>query len=384
MSLAILILIGLLSPLGCGGGTPSAGQMEDDEQRLWKQVLDEQRRLDRSGHLYEDPDLKAYVNHVAQRVGGERYGAQGLTLEVKIIKNPLLNAFTYPNGVIYVHTGIVAKMENEAQLATLLGHEMTHAINRHAIDNRRTIKKASATITTFQILTLPFGLFGSLANLIGTTGGVAAISGYSQDLEREADNEGLALVVKAGYDPSESTKLFEHLKKDVEENNIKEPFFFGTHPRLIERIDNYQALLETKYQGVQGEIGDERFAQNVKRVRLDNALLDLSAGRFVTAEKGLKRALEQDSSSATLHAALGEVYRQRSEATDSEKAEAEFLVAIHHDPNYAPSYKGLGLVYYRGGQREKARKQFSQFLQVSKDSSEKRYVEQYLMELKLE
>jgi Tfp pilus assembly protein PilF len=117
---------------------------------------------------------------------------------------------------------------------------------------------------------------------------------------------------------------------------------------------------------------------------LDNALLDLSAGRFVTAEKGLKRALEQDSSSATLHAALGEVYRQRSEATDSEKAEAEFLVAIHHDPNYAPSYKGLGLVYYRGGQREKARKQFSQFLQVSKDSSEKRYVEQYLMELKLE
>lgn len=381
MTAAGVILIIVLSLLGCTSSRVPTGQLDNDEQRLWQQVQEEERRLDRSGSLYEDSELKVYVNQVAQRVGAERYLAQGLTLKVNIIKNPLLNAFTYPNGIIYVHTGIIAKMDNEAQLATLLGHEMTHALNRHAINGVRTAKTASAAITTFQILSLPFGIFGSAANLFGTTVGLAAVSGYSQDLEREADNEGLELLVKAGYDPSESVKLFQHLKEDVEENKIKEPFFFGTHPRLVERIDSCQALLETKFQAVRGEVARDRFALHIKRVRFDNALMDLSVGRFLTAEKGLKKALETDPSSARLHATLGEVYRQRNEDSDAEKAEVEFLYAIRNDPDYPPAYKGLGLVYYRGGQREKAKERFAQFLKVSNDSSEKRYVEGYLKQL---
>ena len=61
--------------------------------------------------------------------------------------------------------------------------------------------------------TLPFGAYGNLANLLGTVGAMAAVTGYSRELETEADNAGLVLMINAGYDPKEAPKLFIHLKR---------------------------------------------------------------------------------------------------------------------------------------------------------------------------
>ena len=72
---------------------------------------------------------------------------------------------------------------------------------------------------------IPFGGYGSLADLLGSIGAMAAVTGYSRELETEADKVGLDLMVQAGYDPAESPRLFEYLKKDVKEQDIKEPFF---------------------------------------------------------------------------------------------------------------------------------------------------------------
>ena len=120
-----LFVVGLFLLAGCAAKETKTSTgtlvLEDDEQRLWRQVRDEEKRIDRSGHVLQDAELNAYLNEIAKAVAGDRFTDQGMSFQIKVIKNPLLNAFTEPNGVIYVHTGLLIKMENEAQLATLLG-----------------------------------------------------------------------------------------------------------------------------------------------------------------------------------------------------------------------------------------------------------------------
>ncbi|MEJ2171048.1 MAG: M48 family metalloprotease, partial [Desulfobacterales bacterium] len=201
-------------------GDQDSFKLQDDEKRIWSRSKEEETRLNQSNLIYDDPELTAYVNEVAQNLVPADVREMGITIEVKIIKNPLLNAFAYPNGVIYVHTGILAKMDNEAQLSTLLGHEMTHITHRHAIQQTRTVKNTTAVLATIQMATIPFGVYGNLANLLGTIGTMASVTGYSRELETEADNIGMNLMVTAGYDPQEAPKLFRYLKSDLENNKV--------------------------------------------------------------------------------------------------------------------------------------------------------------------
>ena len=106
--------------------------LDEDESRLWDRSADERKRLERSGLLHEDEDLALYVTEVALRVQPQNTRTP-LPLSVKILRDPRINAFALPDGTIYLHTGMLARMENEAQLATVLGHEMAHVFRRHAL-----------------------------------------------------------------------------------------------------------------------------------------------------------------------------------------------------------------------------------------------------------
>src|SRR3990167_2671436 len=76
---------------------------------------------------------------------------------------------------------------------------------------------------------------------------LAAINGYGRDIERQADEEGLARMVKAGYDPTQAPRVYQLLKKDGGDPSRLENFFFGNHPRLDERIETTSALLASRY-----------------------------------------------------------------------------------------------------------------------------------------
>jgi predicted Zn-dependent protease len=299
--LAVFLLFGILA---CATtDLPPVGEMQsfelqEDEKRLWNRSAEEQYRLDNCNCLYDDPVLADYVNEIAQKLFPKDTSAKGLTIEVKVLNNPLLNAFAYPNGVMYVHTGILSKMDNEAQMAALLGHEMSHATHRHAVENFRSVKNMSAVLATVQVAGIPFGAFGDLAYLLGSVSTMAAVTGYSREMETEADMAGLKLMVDAGYDPRESPKLFEHLKKDIEEQEIKEPYFFGSHPRLQERIKNYTVFIHANYPNTKGNVTQERFMEMISPMLLDNALLDLSMGRYNSAKRGIERFLQRQPDNA--------------------------------------------------------------------------------------
>jgi predicted Zn-dependent protease len=359
-------------------------ELEEDEKRLWNRSAEEQYRLENSNCIYDDPVLQEYVNEIAQKLFPEDARVKGLTIEVKVVKNPLLNAFAYPNGVMYVHTGILSKMDNEAQLATLLGHEMSHVTHRHTVENFRSVKNTTAALATVQVAAIPFGVYGSLANLLGTVGAMAAVTGYSRELETEADLAGLKLMVQAGYDPRESPKLFEYLKKDLEEQEIDEPFFFGSHPRLQERLRNYTVFIKTHYPDTTGMVNQGRFMEVITPMLLDNARSDLSMGRYESAKRGIEKFIQRQPDNARGHFFMGEVYRQRGETEDRASAIEAYNQAIRCDPEYPQPYKGLGIVYYKQKNYAESQASFEQYLLLDPETEDKGYIEQYMQRMNSE
>lgn len=368
--------------VGCATtGLPPVTQgvkFEGDEQRLWIRSEEEQRIIQKSGVVYRDEVLEGYLNGIAKKLAPEQT-LEYIPFRVFVIKNHLLNAFCYPNGQIYVHTGILARMDNEAQLATLLAHEMTHATHRHLVRQFRDIKNKTAFLVTLEVMTAGLGGVGSLAYVLGAIGTIASVAGYSQEHEKEADVEGFNLMTKAGYDPGEAPKLFVHLKKELEEEKTKEPFFFGTHPRLKERIENYQALLEKRVR-MQGEgiSNTEVFLNRMGEVILENAQLDLKAGRFKTAETGAEKYLSINQKDARGYCLLGDICRQRGEKNDIKTAIEHYQKAISIDSSYPPPYRGLGLIYYKLGEPLSAQKFLENYLAACPEAVDRGYIQGYI------
>lgn len=378
----LLLVIAMLATL-CGCATTTLPPVttanftfEEDEKRLWNRSEEEERTIAKSGILYHDKELETYLNAVARKLQpSEVY--KSIQFHIHILKNPYSNAFTFPNGNIYVHTGILARMDNEAQLATLLAHEMTHATHRHQVREFRGLLNKSAVFASTRSLLGGLPGVGELTNVLGEIGTAAALTGHSRDLETEADMEGIKLVVKAGYDPREAPKLFRHIKEELDEEEGKEPFFFGSHPRLADRIDYYEEFLKSSGGGG-GAINADTFRKRVADVVIENAFMDFRAGRFPQAQREAEKYLEIRPKDGRGYYLLGEIARQRGEESDMAEAMKQFQKAVSVDPAYPDSQKGLGLLYFKEGKKSQAAKAFKAYLAKARNAPDRSYIEDYL------
>jgi beta-barrel assembly-enhancing protease len=349
----------------------------DDEKRLWTRSEEEEQSIDQSGMLYQDRELDAYLNGIAKKLQpAEAY--QRIPFRIHVLKNPYCNAFAYPNGHIYIHTGILARIDNEAQLATLLAHEMTHATHRHQVREFRGMLNKSAVFASTRSLIGGLPGIGDLTTVLGEIGTTASINGHSRDLETEADMVGIRLVVKAGYDAREAPRLFQHLKDEMNEEEEKEPFFFGSHPRLAERSDNYKDFLAELGGGVAGVTNADTFRKNVAEVIIVNALMDFRAGRFPRARRGAEDYVKIRPRDGRGYYLLGEIARQKAEDGDLSEAKKQFQKAVSVAPSYADAYRGLGLVYFKEGNKSQAKKAFKSYLAKAPQAPDRSYIEDYV------
>ena len=355
---------------------------KDDEKRLWIRSQEEQKVLNKSGLLYEDRKVEAYLNAIAAKLlSKEVY--ENIPFKILVLKDPHFNAFAFPNGVIYVHTGILARAENEAQIVTLLAHEMTHCTFRHAVKNFRSLKNKTAVFATIQVTTAGIGGVGDIVSSLGAIGTLAAVTGYSREIESEADTVGLRLMVNAGYDPQEAPKLFMHLKEEIKEEKVHESFFFGSHPRLEERIENYERIIDEEHLSNKGGIkNSEIFLGNIQGVILDNAVLDLKLGRFKFAQKGVEKYLQLNPNQPKAYFVLGEIFNQKGEKGDIEKSIDYFKKSIAIDSTFSESYRELGLIYYKKGAKMLAKEFFQHYLSLSTDAPDRQYIEYYMKQIR--
>jgi tetratricopeptide (TPR) repeat protein len=186
-------------------------------------------------------------------------------------------------------------------------------------------------------------------------------------------------MVKAGYDPRQALDLFEHLQQEIESEDIKEPFFFGTHPSIQQRIDNTNRWLATEYSDRDGGlVRADIFRSKLDRLILDNAGLDLRIGRFEIARRSVKNYLDRHPNDAGAYFMLGEIFRQRGGREDTQKAVQLYEKAIVLDPSFPDPHKAMGLIHYKVGEQQLARKFFETCLLLAPEAPDKAYIEGYL------
>ncbi len=226
-ALALTAILPLLTLLSACAGSASTGREMHQEMIT-------------QGAAYDDPELQAYVNRVGQRlVAGS--DEPGTTFTFTVVDSPDINAFALPGGFIYINRGLLAYLENEAELAGVLAHEIGHVTASHHSRQQAASVANKVVATTTYVLTGS----GDLATA-STMYGTELVSGYGRDMELEADGLGAQYMYNAGYDPESLLEVIGALKDQEQFQRVKAKAggkrvatyhgLYATHPRNDQRL----------------------------------------------------------------------------------------------------------------------------------------------------
>ncbi len=351
--------------------------IENDEARMWKRAEELREALDKSGFIYQDNALEAYINEVLHKLTGLYEAANKVFLKAYILRDPFFNAFCLPDGTIYLHTSMLANAENEAQLATLLAHEAQHFLKRHSLKEFRSGINKSAFLCSLTIAT------GGVGALLGQYCIVGSCYGYSRELEREADNGAFEMVTNAGYPYEEPKKFMENLYEVTKDDKDRTPYFYSTHPKTKERIKNFEELIKMYEQGVEAKghsktiEKDEHYNNLVRQLLLDNADLEIRANKLQQARRHMERYNSFWPTDPDGYYIMGKTYLMENQRVDAEKF---FQKALEIDPKFADAHRDLGMLYLKNKQNDKAKNEFKLYLTLKPDASDAAYIEWYVNE----
>ena len=341
-----------------------------DEGGLWAMMDREERRLRRSPFNLRDAKLHAYVQDIACRLTADHCP----DVRVYLVSAPYFNASMAPNGMMQVWSGLLLRADNEAQLATVLGHEIGHYLQRHSVDQLRDAKTRAAF---GQFL----GLFG-VAGLLGQLGMVAGMFAYGQDHEREADAIGIRLMRNAGYDPAEAAKVWENLLLEIRarpEGERSSPFF-ATHPPPAERQETLARLAQASPGGTKNEDAwRERIAPYLEGWLAE----EVRRGAPEESIALFTRLMARSPGAAAFPAARGEVYRLRAGEGDLDRALADYKTAVAAGGAPPVAHRGMGLVYRTRREAAPARASFARYLESAPEAPDFALIKSYMEELPL-
>lgn len=193
--------------------------------------------------VLNDPQVQAYVERLGQRIVAQT-GEQEPPYPVQftVIEAPdTVNAFALPGGHIFVYSGLIRAADSEAELASVLAHEVAHLTSGHPSDRLA----AMVGTSTLQQLVL-----GRNANLIAQVGSAIAAQGYmaaySREQEREADSRGLQYLSSAGYDAAAMARFFEELARMGDSNPNFVSAFLASHPAPGQRAETVADLIQAR------------------------------------------------------------------------------------------------------------------------------------------
>ncbi|GLS27664.1 M48 family metalloprotease [Marinibactrum halimedae] len=219
------------------GGIDTVTMSESREIKLGKKLHEEMME---KIPTYDDEELSQYINSIGQKLAaaGDR---PDITYHFTIIDSPDINAFALPGGYVYINRGLIAYLDNEAQLAAVLGHEIAHITARHSVrqESARLGRDVGAVMTG--ILTGSSTVASAAAQWTDS-----AIAGYGREMELEADSFGAKYLRAAGYDPNAMIEVIgvlkdhERFSKQQARDAGKKPRsyhgVFSTHPRNDKRL----------------------------------------------------------------------------------------------------------------------------------------------------
>jgi predicted Zn-dependent protease len=215
-----------------------------------KQILSQSKVL-------ADTVWQNYVNRVGQSLA-QFTARKDVSYSFTVLDSKDINAFALPGGPLYIYTGLLKLMEDEAELAAVLGHEIGHVDGRHAVRQMQPVVGIAA------IEAVAFGDNSPAAQqALNMVLGIA-LSGYGRGHELEADRFGLTYMNRAGYDPTGTVRMFSKLAgMEKGERNFFEKLS-ASHPETKERIARLEAEIQKLPRG--GNTGRETYREMKKRL----------------------------------------------------------------------------------------------------------------------
>ncbi len=389
------------------------------------QVLHDSKAIDqqylKKGMVLQDPQLQPYLDSIGKRIIGNRPTPDQVEFKFLVLRDPMVQAFALPNGSVYVTTGLLSLLQNESQLAAVLGHETAHVFERHGYLENRSVRKKVLTLNIIQIVAsaAPTGanlsqsvqLFGA-AVLLGASVSsgviVASVFGYSREMEHQADSDGLIAMSNASYDPMAMAKAFELLDQDSSLEYEPIQGFYRDHPKLTERRD-FALQYASTHKPNKPEGDDEKtYADNVSAAICAEIQLDLSSRRERTAVDRASRLNDLFPDNPRYKVLLADSYRALGAKTklpspdertrhgeaehrkeyfsmtpeeeqkkllekpegqaalrDNETmAEQLYKSALQGSPNYADAHRGLGFLFEQEGKYGEAATEYQSYLSI--------------------
>jgi predicted Zn-dependent protease len=382
-ALAISLLAVLLAA-GCAsrapvreiapGSTPVSGT---DEAELWYAMERAERELARSPFRVRDQALNDYVRKVACEVANDYCK----DLRVYVMNVPQFNASMAPNGMMMVWTGALLRMRDEAELASVLGHEVGHFTGQHSIRQWRRMKDVSSLLGAFQMLAYGAGVPD--AAMLGALAGYAAIFKFSRDQEREADRLGFAALTGDGYDPRAAVDIWARMLREENTRRYGRPApIFSSHPETEERLADVTAAAAAIAAPPRERHRDEYRAAT--RPYLEGWLESELARRAYDASVLVIRELLADAPAADrgmLTFYLGEAHRRRGQGNDRAEAARLYAQAVALPGVPADAWREHGFALQAGGNAGGARMALQRYLALAPQAEDRAFVQRELDKL---
>lgn len=270
------------------GSSILVGMSEEQEKQVDRQVAPHQFSQDMGP--VQDGELNRYVNSVGVRMQQTTH-RPAMPYSYRVLNANYINAYTFPGGAIGVTRGIMTELDNESELAALLGHEMGHVNARHAAQRQGQGLLAQVAVAGLAVATSD-SQWGGLATIAGQVGSSALLSSYSRDNEREADALGQEYMVRSGYPASGMVQLHGLLVREAKEQPSLLETMFSSHPMSGERMATAKSLADSRYAAsLKASPQRERYMDNTAKLRQMKPTIDACKnGETAMSKKRLPEA----------------------------------------------------------------------------------------------
>ena len=395
--------------------------LANDRAEQWIQESAELGQLfQRRGLLYGTPEQNKWLNDLASRVVPEPTDSY-MDYRFFMLRHPSANAFALPDGQIYIHTGMLARLNDEAQLLALLAHEINHVAGHHSLMQTESAhnKEIASSVVSGVLLGVRLSSPGDfardfaldLADLAQNQVFSRSVLGYSRHHEREADVKVVDGLRSAGYNVSAMAALLDILAQDPDVRPDT-PTKWSPHPSLAERAEYLRHLTKSVPASesalTQGEEAFRHFTRSITIVTIGDYL---RADYPLTAIALVESMIHRFGTDAELFALLAEAWHQlgprpdyvKEDAANGEKrrnrrsrtrrtreerwakalkqvegpqlleqhlaiAEQYFLKALTMETNYPAATRGLAEVYETQGRLHEAIAAYWDYLKTAPDA----------------
>ena len=205
---------------------------------------------------YDDPEWQAYIQELGAKIAATSERPD-LNWTFTVLDDSVVNAMALPGGYIYVNRGILAHFNSEAELVSVLGHEIGHVTARHSVEQMSRAQLAQLGLGVAAIASEDFRQYAGLAS----QGLGILFLKFGRDDENQSDALGLRYMTRAGYDPYEMPKVFATLDRVSDSQGLRgTPQWLSTHPDPGNRIANIDARIgKLPPEQLQGTVGRESY-----------------------------------------------------------------------------------------------------------------------------